>query len=49
MNKYKVKIVKFLDPEVFEWVEVEALNAIQAQVIAAGNRPDYIGVEAHII
>jgi hypothetical protein len=49
MNKYKVKIVKFLDPDVFEWVEVEALNAIQAQVIAAGSRPDYIGVEAHII
>lgn len=49
MKKYSVKIAKFSDPNTFEWVEVEASSAIQAMVIAAGDRPDYIGVEANII
>lgn len=49
MAKFNVKIVKFSDPEIFEWVVVEASSAVQAQVIAAGNRPDYLGVESNIV
>ena len=49
MAKFNVRIVKFSDPETFEWVVVEASNAIQAQGIATADRPDYLGVESNIV
>lgn len=49
MAKFNVKILKFSNPEEFEWVIVEASSAIQAQVIATADRPDYLGVESNIV
>lgn len=47
--KYKVKIVKFLNPDEYEWVEVEATSAVAAQGVAVENRAGYIGVESYQI